>query len=44
MESKKNRLLKLGLPIAISFLVGMPDGFEAVNDNVPILELSLIHI
>ena len=38
MESKNNKSIKLVLFLSISILIGMPEGFEAVNDNVPILE------
>ena len=38
METKINNLHKIVLISSISFLAAMPDGFDAVNDNVPILE------
>ena len=38
METKINYLHKIVLISFISFLAAMPDGFDAVNDNVPILE------
>ena len=38
METKINNFIKVILVNSISFLAAMPEGFDAVNDNVPIIE------